>query len=165
MNQKQGGGDTPRLLVIGIGNEFRSDDGVGRIVAGKLAGELPTFIEILLESGEGAALIDAWSGARAVFVIDAVRSGAVPGTAFRVDASEQKIPTGYFNYSSHAFSLAEAVELSRALGTLPHTCMIYGIEGKSFTSGTGLSDEVRHSVPDVIRQITADVQSFLSDWE
>jgi hydrogenase maturation protease len=49
----------PPLLILGIGNRFRADDGVGPAVAGRLralgipAGE---------HSGEGAGLMEAWEG-------------------------------------------------------------------------------------------------------
>jgi hypothetical protein len=44
-----------------------------------------------------------------------------------------------FRRSNHAFSLVEAVELSRALHPLPMGLIVYGIEGHGFQTETGLS--------------------------
>ncbi len=144
-------------LVIGLGNDFRRDDGAGRIAARRvreLAGEAVRVIE---ESGEGAALMDAWRGAELVVLIDAVHSGAEPGDIHRLDARAQPIPSNFFHYSTHAFSVAEAVELARALGQLPPQLVVYGIEGKDFTSGEGLSPDVAAAVEQVAQTITSEL--------
>ena len=53
----------PSIVVIGVGNEYRSDDGAGIAVARRLRMLFPTGVTVLEESGEGAALIEAWKGA------------------------------------------------------------------------------------------------------
>lgn len=140
-------------LVIGIGNDFRRDDGAGRIAARRVREVAGDAIRVIEESGEGAALMDAWRGAESVVLIDAVHSGAKPGTVHRLDAQSQPIPANFFHYSTHAFSVAEAVELARALGQLPPRLTVYGIEGNDFTSGEGLSPEVTVAVEQVAQEI------------
>jgi hydrogenase maturation protease len=58
-----------------------------------------------------------------------------------------------FHYSTHAFSVAEAVELARALGELPPKLVLYGIEGKNFDCGIGLSSEVEKATEEIVRRI------------
>ena len=108
-----------KALIIGLGNDYRSDDGVGRVVARRLRAESLDEVGILEETGEGAALIEAWRGADFVILVDAVHSGGEPGTIYRIDAQAEEIPRSFFHYSTHAFSVAEAVEMARALGQLP----------------------------------------------
>jgi hydrogenase maturation protease len=107
--------------------------------------------------GEGAALLDAWDGAALVVLIDAVRSGARAGTVHRVDARAEPMPAGFFRYSTHAFGVAEAVELSRALGRLPRRLIVFGIEGRDFTPGVGLSPAVERAVARVVRRALAEI--------
>jgi hydrogenase maturation protease len=140
------------LLIIGVGNEFRTDDGVGLVVARRLAGLLPG-VRVIELSGEGAALMEAWQHADRVFLVDAVSSGAAPGTIHRFDAAAQPIPTQFFSYSTHAFSVAEAIELARVLGDLPLHLIVYGIEGQAFESGVGLSASVEQAAQAVTAQI------------
>src|SRR5271157_5764524 len=134
---------------IGVGNEYRGDDGAGVAVARRLPAQFPCGVTILEESGEGAALIQAWEGAAWVMLVDAVRSGAPPGTIQRLDARTAPVPAGFFHYSTHAFSVAEAVELARSLERLPPQLIVYGIEGENFDAGVGLSSAVRQAVETV----------------
>ena len=147
-----------KILVIGIGNAFRSDDSVGLIVARTLKQLVPPAVTILEQSGEGAALMDAWQGAEKVILVDAAASGAEPGTIHRFEAGSQPIPAQFFNYSTHAFSVAEAVEMARQLDQLPPALIVYGIEGRSFSYGQDLSPEVEQAIETVIQQLLQELQ-------
>jgi hydrogenase maturation protease len=149
------------IAVIGVGNEYRSDDAVGIVVARRLRELLLAKITVLEESGEGAALIDSWKGATWVMLLDAVHSGAAPGTIHRFDARAAQIPTGFFHYSTHAFSVAEAIELARSLGQLPPHLIVYGIEGENFAAGVGLSHAVEQAVERVVEQAATEVREAL----
>jgi hydrogenase maturation protease len=148
-----------RTLIIGVGNNYRNDDAVGLIVARRLRAQLPNDVEISEQSGEGTILIETWKNAALVILIDAVYSGAAAGTVFRFAAHQQSIPTKFFYYSTHAFSVAEAVELARALNQLPETLIVYGIEGKNFAAGAELSPEVDKVTPEVVGRIISEIQS------
>jgi hydrogenase maturation protease len=144
-------------LIIGLGNEYRSDDAVGRVVARKLHAESLDGVRILEETGEGATLIEAWRGADFVILIDAVHSGGEPGAIYRIEAHAEEIPRSFFHYSTHAFSVSEAVELARALGQLPQRLVVYGIEGKNFVSGIGLSPEIETAAEETARRVKAEL--------
>jgi hydrogenase maturation protease len=137
-------------LIIGVGNEFRGDDGVGIAVVRQLLEEIPPHITIIEASGEGAALMEAWKEYSRVFVVDGTFSGSPPGTIHRFEAHQEPLPTQFFHYSTHAFSVAEAVEMARALGQLPPELIVYGIEGNTFRAGEGLSPEVEEAAGSVI---------------
>lgn len=145
------------MIIIGIGNIFRHDDGVGIEIARQLRA-LNTGATVVEHSGEGAGLMSAWDGHDAVIVIDAVNSGEEPGTIWRLEAHRESIPSKFFNYSSHDFSLAEAVEMARTLGTLPSFFIIYGIEGIDFTMGEGLTGHVLDAIPEVLQKIISDIK-------
>jgi hydrogenase maturation protease len=146
-----------RTVVIGVGNAWRSDDGAGLEVARLLVGTLPEEVEVLEREGEPTSLIEAWEGAEAVWLADAVSSGAEPGTVHRHDASEQALPATLFDTSTHHFGLAEAVEIARALGRLPRTTVVFGIEGASFDTGETLSLVVREAAARVAKAIREEV--------
>lgn len=148
---------TTQTLVIGLGNDFRRDDGAGRVAARMIASAQVDGVRVIEASGEGAALMDAWRDAESVVLIDAVHSGAAPGTIHRLDARAQPIPSNFFHYSTHAFSVAEAVELARALDQLPPRLIVFGIEGKDFSSGEDLSPEVAAAVEEVARQVKGEL--------
>ena len=134
------------MTVIGIGNEWRGDDGAGLEVARRLGG--------LQLSGEPIALLDVLDGAEDVVVVDAVSSGAAPGTLHVFEAGSTPLPVDLFGSSStHALGVAEAIEIARSLGRLPERVRVYGIEGASFDYGRGLSPEVEKAVEECTRSI------------
>jgi hydrogenase maturation protease len=147
------------ILVIGIGNVYRSDDGVGIATVGQLKDRLPSHVRVLEETGEGTELVEAWKDATSVILIDAVRSGAPAGTIHRFDARTHKIPAELFRCSSHAFSVAEAIELARALNQLPRHLIVYGVEGQNFEAGEGLSRLVEEAISVVVSQVLLEVRS------
>ena len=142
-----------KVLIIGIGNEYRCDDGVGVVIARALRERLPESVLIKEESGEGTALIEAWQGCERVILIDAISSGATQGTIIKLDVRKKKVPESFFHSSSHAFGLAEAIELSRVMNTLPRELLVFGIEGGTFHAGRTLSRSVQGSAQRVVRQI------------
>ena len=148
-----------QILVIGLGNDYRGDDAVGRVVTRRLKAIGADNVRVVEESGEGAALIEAWKGADFVIVIDAAYSGGAPGSIHRFDAESQPIPSRFFHYSTHAFSIAEAVELARALNQLPAKLVVYGIEGKTFDAGAGLSLEVEGAAAELVSWVEEELRT------
>ena len=131
-----------RPCVFGIGNPSRRDDGVGVWVARALAARLDDRADVRVLGDDGFALVDALAGTRAALLVDAVQSGAAPGTVHRFDALAGPLPAALLRCSTHVLGVAEAVELARALGQLPEWLEVYGIEGADFGIGEGLSPPV-----------------------
>jgi hydrogenase maturation protease len=129
-------GDRPRL--IGLGNAWRGDDAAGLVVARRLGG--------VAHEGDAVALLEEWAGAAHAVVVDAAVSGAPPGTVHRFDAARPLPAATLRSSSTHAFGLADAVELARALGRLPARLDVYAIEGAGFALGAPLSPPVGAAV-------------------
>jgi hydrogenase maturation protease len=116
-------------------------------------------VTVIEEGGEGTDLMKSWKGADEVILIDAASSGAKPGTIHRIDARTQHIPRALFRYSTHTFSVGEAVKLARVMNQLPRHMVLYGIEGGSFEAGMVLSRSVEEAVPKVIELVLKQIQS------
>lgn len=149
--------DEQFTLVIGIGNVYRGDDALGIVVARRLKARNPVRTTVIEQSGEGAALLEAWQDASTVIVVDAMNSVAQPGSIRRFDAHSEPLPSRIFPCSTHAFSLLEAIELARVLGLLPRRLIVYGVQGKSFAPGEGLSAEVEHAAV-VLERLLAETE-------
>ena len=147
------------ILIIGIGNAYRGDDAVGLRVAQDIKKEALVHVTVSEQSGDGISLMDSWKDSDAVILIDAVHSGTQPGTIHRFDVHTQTIPTNFFHYSTHAFGVAEAIELARALKQLPKNLIVHGIEGKCFEAGIGLSLEVEKSAQEVVKRVQQDIHN------
>jgi hydrogenase maturation protease len=136
-------------MVIGVGNTWRGDDGAGLAVARRLRELSPAGVEVRELEGDATALVEAWSGAEQVVVVDAAESGAAPGTVRCFDARSGPLPVRSLRSSTHAFGVSDAVELARALGRLPRRLDVYAIEGASFTAGDRLSPDVERAVAEL----------------
>ena len=150
----------PDILVIGIGNEFRRDDGVGLAVArevGKL--EFPD-VRVMEASGEGASLMEAWKDFGIAILIDAANSDRAPGTIHRFEPKNETVPANFFHYSTHRFSVAEAIELAKALKTETPDLILYGVDGADFGNGEGLSEAVEKEVQEVLIRIIHDILRY-----
>lgn len=146
-------------LIIGIGNTLRGDDGVGLCVVRQLVTRLPAGVSVLESNGEAAALLEAWTGATCVLLVDALESGAEPGTIRRIDATAGPLLLKSFRGSSHSLGIGEAVELGRALNQLPPQLVVYGIEGCNFEQGAGLSGAVAASAAKVVEEIFGEIHA------
>jgi hydrogenase maturation protease len=133
-------------LVIGVGNATRGDDGVGVAVTHRLD-------PVGLVAQTPFELIDLWEGADEVFVVDAARSGAPPGTIHRFEVGREELPPGVLAESTHAIGVADVVALARTLGRLPRRLVIYGIEAGDLSHGETLSPEVEGAVGVVVAEV------------
>jgi hydrogenase maturation protease len=145
-------------LLIGIGNDYRSDDSAGLLAARRLKELHIPGVQVIEESGDGTILLQLWKKAESVLVIDTVRSGKEPGTIHRIDVQKEILPKEMFRFSTHHFSLADAVQLSRTMNELPRNFVFYGIEGKNFDAGMQLSPEISGVLEQFISDIYDEVK-------
>jgi hydrogenase maturation protease len=136
---------TVRERVIGIGNSDRGDDAAGLIAAQRLGG--------IEHNGDALSLLDAWSPTGHFILIDAVTTGAAPGTIHTWDAQSLPPEADHLRSSTHAFSVADAIRLAAATGRLPASLTVIGIEARQFAPGAPLSPEVLAAVDTVVEQL------------
>ncbi len=148
----------PDVLVIGLGNRLRGDDGVGTVVAGAIRERGIAGIDAMTCDGDGTALLECWRGVDSVIVVDALRSKEAPGRIRRFEAS-RPLPAWARARSTHGFGLAEAVEMARSLDRLPSALVIYGVVGESWGMGEGLSPAVSAAVPRVVDLVLAEARA------
>ncbi|HEX6523409.1 MAG TPA: hydrogenase maturation protease [Streptosporangiaceae bacterium] len=130
---------------------------VGLAVAGRIREAALPDVGVILMDGDQLALLDAWADADDVYVVDAVCSGSPPGTVFCFDAADP-LPARFGHRGTHTFSLADVVELARALGALPAHLTGYGIEGNRFDVGAAPSMETGQAVKIVAGRLLAELK-------
>lgn len=148
------------ILVIGIGNPCRCDDGVGPIITGQLGELFQNRIHVRSAVKDGFSLIHLWQKYEHVYLIDAVSSGQPPGKFYRFDALAGQLPCNFFtNFSTHSIDIPETIALAGKLQMLPKKLIVYGVEGKNFTIGNELSEEVQKAIPAVTSCIIRDLHA------
>jgi hydrogenase maturation protease len=153
---------TSAALVVGVGNSDRGDDGVGPAVARVvLAMDLPGVR--VVSDAEPLHLLDDDMVEDVVVVVDAARSGRLPGTVQVLDALESLPPwTGVG--STHALGIDVAVDLLGALGRLPGRLALVAVEGACFDAGAALSPSVQAAVPAAAETVVAELGPVLDAW-
>ena len=148
---------TGPVVVVCLGNPFRRDDGVAGAVADRLRPCLPAGVRLVELDGEPTRLVDAWTGADLAVVIDAARSGAVPGSVRRIEVTIGELVPAGRPTSTHGYSVGDALDLGRALDRMPTRLVVHAVEGADFGEGPGLSEAVAAAVPRVVAAVLADL--------
>ena len=147
------------VVVIGVGNEFRRDDGAGPAVIGQLRGHVSSGVGLVIADGEPTRLIEAWTGAALAVVVDAVRAQPPhPGRVHRFVMDRPGTDAGR-TASSHGFGLDEAIALALALDRMPGRLIVHAIEAADLTQGTGLTPAVAEAVGIVATAILDDIRA------
>lgn len=146
-----------RVTVIGIGNSWRGDDAAGLAVASLVRAARRPGVEAIGFEGEPVSLLGTWAAQDTVYLADAVGPDGEPGRLYRFDAAAGLPPGPLRRRGTHTFSIADAIELARALGELPRRLVVYGIEGAVFRTGAPLSPRVRRAAAEVSARILAEL--------
>ena len=153
----------PRLLVLGLGNDILTDDAVGLHVVQELQRELAGHPSIdFRETTEmGLALLDFFTGYRAVAVVDSIQTGnAPPGYLHELDATALNQLTGR---TPHFVGVGETLALGKQLGlAMPEQVRVFAIEVEDpFTLGTALTAALQAAFPVIVERICAAIQLLL----
>lgn len=144
-------------LVVGIGHEDRGDDAAGPLTARLLArawGDLlPPHVIVRAWRGDPLGLIEAWSGVERLVLVDAVVSGAAPGTCRRYGVDAPFAAAA--GTSTHGVGIADALALARMLGRLPPAVEVWGIEAADFTAGAPPSEAVAAAAATLAARLAA----------
>lgn len=152
MSQPQG------ILILGVGNILRKDDGVGVQAVWRLQDlPLPGGVKVLDGGTVGIGLLELLRGYERAVIIDAAEMGLHPGAVakFRPEATQFRTPD--LRLSLHSADVAGVLELARMLGRPLPELSIIGVQPGDTGWGTEMSVEVlaemRHVVDLVLEEI------------
>ncbi|MFE1752518.1 hydrogenase maturation protease [Streptomyces anandii] len=152
-------------VVVGVGNVFRRDDGVGPAVLALLeerarARPLPHGTVLRECDGDPARLLGLWENAGLAVVVDACfPPSAHPGRVHRwcPVPGATPVPTGTRRHSTHGLGLLETIRLAHSLGRKPGRLVVYAVEGAERHLGTGLTPSVARAVLPLTEHVERDL--------
>ncbi len=155
------------IRVVGVGNLWAGDDGAGpeivRQLAARLAEEANSAggeIECLALGLPPTDLLDLMDGCDRLIIVDAVVSGAEPGTVHRLEWRPDGLDSrAVERASSHGLGVREVLELAEALGRRPPRVELWGVEAANTAMGEGLSPQVAASIPEIVAQLYDELMS------
>ncbi|WP_046315201.1 hydrogenase maturation protease [Mycobacterium sp. UM_Kg1] len=137
------------IVVIGLGNTYRRDDGVGAAAALLVGERLKSGVHIVTGIADPAGLLEAWDGAALAVVIDATITGrSTPGQVGRWGPEE--VDAGNGSTSSHSLNVARTFALGQALKRAPEALVLLTVEVAEIGYGPGLSPAVAAAVPTLV---------------
>ena len=142
-----------RAVVIGLGNLYMRDDGIGIRVAKALKEKHPREDVSVHEHPEmDLTMIEKLQGASKVIVVDSVRGGKVPGTVSKYTLTRREDEARELP-SLHSLKLHDILDLAMSTGTLTCPVVIIGVEPRDDSLGEGLSPEVELAMPKAIEAV------------
>ncbi len=152
-----------RVLVAGVGNVLRGDDGFGPAVAARLAamppGQLPDGARVVETGIGGVALLqELMDGFDGLVLVDAVDRGAKPGTIFRI---EPEVGEAVHVPDVHLANPERVLTMARSLGVLPGRLAIVGCQAADVDE---LSERLSPAVERAVERAAAEVVGLLRAW-
>ncbi|MCJ7473076.1 MAG: hydrogenase maturation protease [Actinobacteria bacterium] len=140
------------VRVIGFGNIYRSDDGIGiRVIEDISRSGGIKDIELIDGGTSGIDLIFYLQNSDLVIIIDAVDAGQQNAGIVVIKPYDiekfQEIP--FRSYSLHDFDLSEALTLAKKIGTRAQIIII-GIKPENTDFGEKLTSEIEKKIPRII---------------
>ena len=149
----------PRVLVAGMGNDLRQDDGFGIAVVRRfLEFGAPEGVAVYESGIAGIGLVqELMGGYESLVIVDAVDRGAKPGTVFLLETDVPEELTEErrqeFLADTHLTVPSQALMLARTIGVLPPRVYILGCQPKETDLGMDLSAPVERGVTEAIGRL------------
>ena len=145
------------VVVIGIGNDLRRDDGIGPAVAAAVADRCLPGVRVLACAAEPAAILDAWAGAAVAVLVDAVvDDDPLPGRIRQWAAADLAVSN---RLSSHDLDLRQTYELGCALGRAPESVVVITVDVADTGHGPGLTPMVAAALPAAVETVVAVIEN------
>ena len=163
---RQSADEAPAVAVVAVGNPIMGDDGVGAQVVERLeAAGVGDLTEVALANAGTTAFfaLEAMSGCDRAIVIDAISTGAEPGTLHEYRYVDGAFTGPVPEMTMHDFSFAEALRAGREAYEIPRDVLILGVEPDCIEMSMELSEAVAGVVPDLVRLIESRLPSTTAE--
>jgi hydrogenase maturation protease len=164
-------GQTPTILIAGIGNIFLGDDGFGSEVARRLVQRnWPAGVKVGDFGIRGLDLVYALAdGYDLAILIDAMPRGGQPGTLYTFEPDLNDLgqsDAGESLIDGHSMDPVKVLRLARGMGGLSGRVLVVGCEPADLGGEEGrfgLTDAVRAVLDEACRMVESLVGQFLNE--
>ncbi|EKD70559.1 MAG: hypothetical protein ACD_46C00495G0002 [uncultured bacterium] len=153
------------IKVLGIGSPFGEDQAGWKaleILKSRLSlnAILSPYIQMECHDRPGSNLIELMRDANTVFLIDAVKSGQMPGIIHRLQNDEIQECKNLI--STHHMGVAQSLQLGNALNELPNNIILYGIEISHSDLQLTISEPVKRGINQVAVELMHEIIDILT---
>ena len=148
------------VLVLGVGNLLRGDEGIGIHVVETMASmELPAGVEVLDGGTAGLDLVDDISGRELVVIVDAIQSDQPSGSIVRLRGSQSLLD--HAGMSMHDAGVASALAACKFTGDVPTKVVMIGIVPESLGWTTCLSPRLQSGLQHIVDIVLGELTRHL----
>ncbi len=149
------------VLVLGLGNVLLGDDGLGAEALARVERDHHAPPGVQLEDGGtlGLALLGLIADAEHVILVDAVRTGAAPGTLVRIDGSDV-FDAVRDRLSPHQVGVADLLEAARLIERYPSTVTLLGLAPDTIELSVVRSRAVGQALNELVAAIVREVRDL-----
>ena len=153
--------DNASVLVLGIGNILRRDEGVGvRVIEALRDEDVPEDVELFDGGTFGAELIDVIADRAGVIVIDAIEHEGTPGSVFRFSGDDLAAHASA-SLSVHEIGLLDTLRMAKQLGCPPKEVLVLGVVPEDIGPGLELTPTVAKQVPKIVQRVLEELRARL----
>jgi hydrogenase maturation protease len=152
-----------KIAIIGLGNPLRRDDAIGILLLQYLQRnkkKLSKTIEFIDGGTSGMKLLHLLGDYDTVLLLDAVDFKGSPGEIKKFSIDEVKNQKIQVFLSTHEPDFLSVYALLKELDKSPDHLIIFGVQPKDISHGTRLSEEIKHFLPILQKQILQEIQSM-----
>lgn len=165
-NRKYTIGNRKSILVLGIGNVLRSDDGVGiHAIHAFEAEQIPEGVTIEDGGTGGFSLLDIIQGYDKIIVIDAMELGAPAGTVRELTVDDLSSIKSRLNEGTHGFNLSDMRALCETLNGVSPEITLIGVQPGTIDFSEHLSPEVEKSIARIRQIVLTEISQFTGEKE
>lgn len=148
-------------VVIGLGNVILSDDGLGVHAVRRLRERYMLGEEVeLIEGGTGGLLLlPHLADARRAILVDAIDTGAPPGTLTRLEGEDWTTAFS-IRMTPHEVALEDLLGAAQLTGVWPEELVLLGVQPGLVTLGTELSAAVAAAIDQLVDAVAAQLTAW-----
>jgi len=143
-------------MIVGCGNSDAGDDSAGLEMVRRLGERGDCGCDLRTETAPGMDLLELFPLADVILFVDAVVSGAAPGTLYLTTLPSKELePRALGSLSSHGWGLGEVLRLAGALGRPLPALYLLGIEAATLGEGAPRSAPVEQAIAMVVEKFSS----------
>lgn len=149
---------TMKVVVLGVGNTIREDEGVGVRVVEAFERDyvLPEGVQVIDAGTSSMEMLEDLSHLDFLLVVDAIAYHKPPGTLIKLAGEE--VPVFFRrNLSPHGIGLSDVLAALEFMGAEPKETVILGVQPVSLELSTELTPEIAALVPQLEAQVVAEL--------
>ncbi|MFX1474955.1 MAG: hydrogenase maturation peptidase HycI [Promethearchaeota archaeon] len=142
--------NSPRTVIIGVGNDLKADDGVGPYIVKQLQNRVPENVELINASTVPENFISRLCDMNPslVLIVDAALMNEPPGTIRLID----KDTIGGVAFSTHQLPLTFFIEY--VLNQIETTILVLGIQPLNVEFTQPITPPVQEAADKIVKTIT-----------